>query len=373
MMFLRQGAKYNYLGDFYIPELLSDPLQFQIDPSTSKLVLPDNSDLRLALCSPDKSGTCQYSSTVVLASDLTCFGIECDIESIRVVQVGSVFYEYVHQRCIRYAFFNNAKKLVRSVNTEPITCANPSLKDASTACCDMGSTVAKRNVFYDGERSSFDTAFQRCLDLNQTLCNMRYIDTPIAFKLSSYHWTSESCKVTVKVNPSGRVAVVYEPTSYTVVDALVNIASENWFKVYWSDGSYPQAANNCSIYCKNYLDNCVCDMVVEISQVYTSMPSSKEDLLAKLYIGAADPDIYYKGQFTPVSDLSTGITAYLNSTGQIDSTTIFTFVDSKQRRHMFKNVVSVVRLIDSNGSSTTFSFRNPPHFISLVPTEASIG
>jgi hypothetical protein len=114
-------------------------------------------------------------------------------------------------------------------------------------------------------------------------------------------------------------------------------------------------------------------MVVEISQVYTSMPSSKEDLLAKLYIGAADPDIYYKGQYTPVSDLSTGITAYLNGTGQIDSTTIFTFVDSKQRRHMFKNVASIVRLIDSNGSSTTFSFRNPPHFISLVPTEASIG
>jgi len=374
-MFLRQGAKYRYLGDSNIPEQLSDPLQFFLNPSTIKLVLPDTSDLRSALCNEDDVGTCRFSPTVILSSDLNCFSLECHVESIRVIQVDSIFYEYVSPPCVRRAFFNNAVKLIRSIDTEPITCANPSLLDASVACCEIGSRIATRLVLYDGERSSLKKASQRCLAHNQSLCNIRYVETPAetAFKLSSYHWTSEPCKEMVKVSPSGKIAIVYDPSSYTLVDAHVNIASENWFKVFWDNGFYPQTSNNCSSYCRIYLNNCVCEISVSMSPVYTEMPDSKEDMFANLHIGALDPSIYYKGQFTQLFNKTTGITAYLSDANQIDSSTIFCFTDSKQRSYVLKNQVEIVHLIAFNGSSTTFSFRNPPHFISLVPTEASLG
>ena len=372
-MFLRFGARYDYLGDSNLPKFSNDPVQFLTDPSTKKFVLPDNSHLRLKLCNPDQKGTCRYSSTVVLASDLPCFGLECNVETVRVVQVGDVFYEYVRRPCVHSAFFNNAIKVIRSVDTEPITCANPALLEAAAACCDMSSTLASRFVIYDGERSTFTGATQRCFDFNQTLCNMKVVHAPNKFKLSSYHWTTDTCKVMCKVSPSGTIAIVYEPSIYTAVDALVNIASENWFKVYWDGGSYPIVEDNCSSYCRTYLDVCICEIFVETGQVFQSMPSSKVEALANLHIGSLDPEIYYRGAFTSILDPSTGITAYLSGAGKIDTTTIFTFFDDKQRRHILKNVVNTVRLTGFNGSSPMFSFRNPPHFISLVPTEASVG
>jgi uncharacterized protein (DUF1501 family) len=202
---------------------------------------------------------------------------------------------------------------------------------------------------------------------------MKLVDTPEPFKISSYHWTSDTCHLMVKINPNGFIAIVYEPSTYTVVDALVNIASGNFFKVYWDNDSFPSVGRNCSIICGVYLDNCVCKVAVETTQVFHSMPNSTADVLNNLHVGSLDPDLYNKSDYTKIENLSLGITAYLNASGVIDSSTIFVVVDDKARRHILKNIVQTVGLIDMNGISTVYSFRNPPHFVSLVPTESSSG
>ena len=50
-----------------------------------------------------------YHVYVELDTDLDCLGVECNLDTIRVVKVGSYFYEYVQQPCVQHAFYNNGK------------------------------------------------------------------------------------------------------------------------------------------------------------------------------------------------------------------------------------------------------------------------
>jgi hypothetical protein len=97
------------------------------------------------------------------------------------------------------------------------------------------------------------------------------------------------------------------------------------------------------------------------------MPKSVDEVLSKLSVGAHDTDAYPPGTFAlPVT--ANGVTAYLaNATGAFDTNTVFEVTDDNGRLHRLKNTRSMVAIQGGN----TYSFRNPPSFMSVLNTEVS--
>ena len=114
-----------------------------------------------------------YEMNVVLENDLPCYGIECLVETLRTVKVGSIYYEYIQPPCVQLAFFNNGKQIQARVNwLQGQMCANPALSQARAACCReerykevrQATMELGKDYFYDGERVSYSTAKDRCSD-----------------------------------------------------------------------------------------------------------------------------------------------------------------------------------------------------------------
>jgi hypothetical protein len=97
------------------------------------------------------------------------------------------------------------------------------------------------------------------------------------------------------------------------------------------------------------------------------MPKSVDEVLSKLSVGAHDTDAYPPGTFAqPVT--ANGVTAYLaNATGAFDTNTVLEVTDDNGRLHRLKNTRSMVAIQGGN----TYSFRNPPSFMSVLNTEVS--
>lgn len=112
--FLRKGAKYKLLGGDATPKWQqhNDDIDWN-DPKTKHVVLdPDSSNLYAALDCQESGLSCEYSPVIVLDDNLACVGIECDIDTVRVVQVGAgIFYEYIQVPCVKMTFYEDAKKL----------------------------------------------------------------------------------------------------------------------------------------------------------------------------------------------------------------------------------------------------------------------
>ena len=67
--------------------------------------------------------------------------------------------------------------------------------------------------------------------------------------------------------------------------------SQQWFRVHWSNNTYPLAAHNCSSGCTVTGSDCMCDttIVTEAVFVNSSTIPSKAHLLSNLSVGATDP------------------------------------------------------------------------------------
>jgi hypothetical protein len=173
-MFLRLGAKYRLLGANPLPELMEDNPDFaNPDYEIKRFVLDGESSLYSKLYNRG-----DYRAVVVLDQNLSCYGKECDVDTVRVVQVAPyVYYEYVQPPCVQQAFYNGGKGVARYYRSEEGNmCAHPDLPHASEACCDNfdDDTVsnATRNYFYDGERVTYSTAEDRC----GSLCMFKDMD-----------------------------------------------------------------------------------------------------------------------------------------------------------------------------------------------------
>jgi hypothetical protein len=146
--FLRKGAKFHYLG------LDSTPL-LQLDPVRGipvRMRLGSSSQLYDALCArATPSGNCTFPSTVTLPLNLLCDGLECGVDTVRVVEVGGtgVFYEFERPPCVELAFFAEGRTIfsrggARSdIGDQPL-CANPLTLAAGGACC-TASDIANEN------------------------------------------------------------------------------------------------------------------------------------------------------------------------------------------------------------------------------------
>jgi hypothetical protein len=154
--FLKKGAKYRLLGGTSgmilclicclpintavktnlldsAPELIKDPSYFSQDNlyNITRAELDPSSALYQRLFNGG-----DYQMTVTLENDLTCTQIECLVDTLRVVKVGVIYFEYVQPPCVQLAFYNDGKQIqLRDNYRQGQMCANPSMVTAKAACC----------------------------------------------------------------------------------------------------------------------------------------------------------------------------------------------------------------------------------------------
>ena len=374
--FLRKGARYRLLGSSSLPELMEDPTEFETESAITRVVLSNSSLLRSVICNEDASGNCVFENTVVLSTNYNCTGIECDVDTVRVVQVAAnMYYEFVHPPCVTLAFYDNPVRISPSFGADPAMCADPKLSVASEACCSlMGTNTgdANRNSRYSGERVTFSTAESRCVEQSKEVCEYYRVDGNY-FENTGYFWTTDSCLLQVKVRRDGTVAIVHQPSS--IVDKVmhVNDNNENYFRVFWERrGTYPTVENNCDGVCDVLPEGaCLCNTKAIENAVFNSMPSSKAEVMEKLNIGGVDPAMFDSGLYSSINDMDTGIIAHIKNNA-FCSETIFEYEDDNGRRFLMKNSHSSVYLRAISGGYTGQSFRNAPQFMSLIPAETNL-
>lgn len=91
--FLKIGAKYRLLGSSKKPLWLEDDSQHDTATVHQHVTLHNaTSQLYDMLCAADESAECQYPAVVVLDSNLDCDGIECELDTLRTVEVNGIYY-----------------------------------------------------------------------------------------------------------------------------------------------------------------------------------------------------------------------------------------------------------------------------------------
>lgn len=134
--FLMKGVSYRLLGVNPTPELVDDPVDWASDPLAQRLKLQTGSGLLTKLCGSQDASSCAYDAKVVLDETIGCNGVECDVDTVRVVEVGNgIFYEYVQPPCVHQAFFDNPVMVVKRWDWQDLTCADPRTQVASASCC----------------------------------------------------------------------------------------------------------------------------------------------------------------------------------------------------------------------------------------------
>ncbi len=171
------------------------------------------------------------------------------------------------------------------------------------------------------------------------------------------------------MNTEGLVSIVHDPnldlniklaanneTLQSIYQA-VSPENMNYFKVDWY-GEYPSTANSCDG-CLSMGSECLCNVDVNESRVFTSMPS-KQDVISTLKIGHAPPDSYPDGTFTFDSTVN-GVSLYFMTGKNMYSKNSIFGVEYRGKMWYFKNLQSTVQV-----SGTQYQFRNPPSFLNIA-------
>jgi len=110
--FLRKGARYSYIGLDPRGKMQPDHARITDHP----LMVLDESSSRLfeLLCGGRGTGaTCDnMRGEVTLMENIACSGNECDVETVRTVQVNRagkkpVYFEYIRVPCVEFAFVDD--------------------------------------------------------------------------------------------------------------------------------------------------------------------------------------------------------------------------------------------------------------------------
>ena len=203
--FLKRGAVYTLRGGSPVSEYRTDPYQYSRE-GVERFVLDANSALYQLL---HNNG--EYKLTVELEADLDCTGIECDVDTARMVKVDDVFYEFKERPCVQMAFYDDGKQIRAKENKDlGSMCANPNLAHASEACCreeryqEVRSATKETGTtyFYEGERMMYSTAKDRCVTAGKDLCMFEAVTVyPINdWWKKGFSWTNNDCDIMVKVN-----------------------------------------------------------------------------------------------------------------------------------------------------------------------------
>ena len=203
--FLKKGAVYTLRGGSPLSEYREDPSYYTSD-SAEKFVLDTSSALYQLL---HNGG--QYKLSVELEDDLLCYGTECNVDTVRMVKVDDIYYEFKERPCVQLAFYDDGKQIRAKENLDlGSMCANPNLAHASEACCreerylEVRSAKKETGVtyFYEGERSTYNTAKDRCVSAGKDLCMFEYtaVNPVNDWWKKGYSWTNRDCEIMVKVN-----------------------------------------------------------------------------------------------------------------------------------------------------------------------------
>jgi len=369
-VFLLRGAKFSYLGTTPISQQQTDPSWYSAKVDDILELNSTSSALYKRLCNASSSGVCNFASVLVLDDDLTCDGLECLIDTVRVVKIDNVgetvFYEYVQPACVQLAFLDG--KLASRFEDSSVYCLEPSTVSAAATCCPSNNSGALpiSACTYIGERVTFRTAATRCSSIpGYGLCNALSTPPQGSCELSKEHvWISESCKSQVQVDAAGLVSLVLPNSSAPMLRAN----SGSRFRVRWKDGAYPTNAE-CSLFsaCRRTGDGCLCSTSVVMTPVFNSshdMPNATT-VESELQFGVVHPPgLDYVSCATEIcaKALDNGVSVYthVSSAGKFDQLTIFGFRVNGTLVYRF-NKASYVTI-----PGTTFTFRNPPHFVSLI-------
>jgi len=135
--FLKKGAKFRILGAKANPDFTYEKVTK--DDMTRASLDFQSSTLASILCNKDVAGKCRPQNIVILSNDIACYGIECEINEPRSIEVSeNLWYEYLRPPCVNQVFYNNGKSLYRwkkEAKYRSALCGNPSLLDAATTCC----------------------------------------------------------------------------------------------------------------------------------------------------------------------------------------------------------------------------------------------
>ncbi|KAL3805312.1 hypothetical protein HJC23_009019 [Cyclotella cryptica] len=364
------------------------------------------------LPSPRPQDICSFQTLVTLDSSLECELRECAVSTVRVVEVvPGVFYEYLHVPCVHLPFYNDAVKVFAGSGNDIYMCADKSLSSARSTCC---GSYADRDLDvnyadwadvlseYRGERLTFVGNEARCADWGRTVCDPQRIggfsmntghclhkqacrdvfssDTDLT--KSAWHWTNGSCKIKVKVNSEGLIAIIHEPQdkwtsvgsqNYPQVQSHVNEnKTVSFFHVQWDTKNvavgkleYPHVTENDCDGGEIFDEFCICDARVDTYAVFDSIPT-RDAIDSDLFVGAFDPTAMFEtNDYKAVveTDADDGVSVYMKlGHNEYSEHTIFRIKDRYSNDYIFlKNVRSTVAVCRG-----TFFFRNSPSFFDIV-------
>jgi len=377
--FLKKGAKYILLGASSVPHKHTDPIEWSYDKGATKMVLSQPTQkwnatkyLYTHLCNPTWDGKCRPKAVVHLKRSLKCSGMECDVDTVRVVQVTpDLYYEYVAEPCVYQAYLTHKTKTNSRWSQHEVFCADPRIDSfASPACCSSQSdsnSVAYLNQLYYGERTSFETAVARCEKANLPVCNFPSVNHPqcrdgrTQCNHHGQYWSKGHCAMFAKINKEGKIAIVHDDQAgHTKESAEVNENSLVYFRVHWKKGIFP-VPDTCTAnsYCTIYNDMCLCEVEVIEYPTFVEMPT-REDVLSKLHIGAYNPE-FYKYEKCSEQD---GVILHCRKSwkNHFKKNAIFEVIDNFGRKVFLKNMRSTAMI---RGDSK-YRFRNPVHINNLL-------
>ena len=354
-IFLRKGARWRLLGTSKHSDVQDLLLANESADNVAVTVLDQSSILARKLCEVSY-GECAYPSVVDIKYNLACTGVECNLDSVRVVQVEQgVFYEFVRPPCVQFPFFEEGKRISksRSDSNADSTCADRVSAVAAEACCNVNSIATYNTCHYTGERVPYNVAGSRCTDIGKELCeynSLLWAQCDLCCNYSGFFWTDADCEVFAIVGDSGRVAIERQA-------GAADYESLTFFRVHWEGGIYPEPGNSCGNgFCETIGQFCRCAVEVEENRVFTTLPK-RDEIISRLRIGGLDP---YMADYIGKETYDDVIVHKVNSEVPYAKTTIFQVDDDFGKTLYMKNTLSMVKV-------GGFVFRNPPTFFSAVP------
>jgi hypothetical protein len=290
-------------------------------------------------------------------------------------------------------------------------CADKYLASARSTCCgtypDRGTFAAKPDWAdllqeFRGERLSYAANEKRCTDWGLTICDPEKIaaftgttgqclhrqscrdsessDTMLVN--NAWHWTTAGCKIQVKIDPEGLLAILHKPedkwttagsTQFPKVQSHVNKdKTMSYFHVQWDTTNiavgkreYPHVTDNVCDGGEVTGEFCICDVNVNTKAVFDSLPT-RAAVLTDLFIGAFDPTVMFEAdEYTILieTDADDGVSVYKKSDqGDYSQHTIFRVKGGYHNDYIFlTNVQSTVSVCKGK-----FFFRNAPTFYDIV-------
>ena len=347
--FLKQGAKYKLSG--YITK-------------ESSVILKNSSHAYNSFCNLNNS-RCQFHKNLTLTNDIECNDLEicydADYIAINDTDGDLVYYEYIRPPCVELTFSDVYYQIKDKIAVDEIMCSDPRFRVAGAACCNTGIN-GMEYCDHQLQRFTFYDAIDTCLNNSLVICDyFKNLNNACGYKLKIFSWMNDTCTAKIQVELDGSVHLIYNESDVRHYKEYSNTA----FRVRWNNASFPSYHSNCNNDCVVLGETCVCDVTVHSERVYDlSYIPQLQDIEDELRIGAFEPNSTYSLCHLPQC-LNQSIEIWLKN-GVVDEDTIFKVVRNASFVYYLKNTRHTVSIPGSN-----FSFRNPPHFVSFIKTEAT--